>query len=600
MRVQIAFDLAANGIGDFFTLDDTTKGVLDGATYLLAGDVLVDVTSDVRAVQVRRGRSRTLEKFTAGNANLVLDNRDRAYDPLNGPIIGGTRTNLYTNPSFEVDTAGWGFNSASAGVRSTAQSYAGSAALLLTANGGANFGAFVSTRLPVTAGLAYTGSAYVRDINTANQYRLIFEWYDSGGTFISNSVGPNTSVTSASWTRVSYTATAPVGATSAFVSVYSAGLPASSTQAYFDAYLCEQSSTLGAYFDGSYADPSISVNSKSWTGTAHSSTSTLVWNSYAGSPYYGSIVPRKEVRIDVDGNYLFTGNIEDWNFSYSLSEDSTAEPSCVDGMAWIASRTLPAGTATSQATGARVGAVLDLISWPAPTRAISTGQATLAADVRADDVNALDYLNTVALSDPGAFFVSKEGMATFRDRADLQTLNDSGVIFGTGGIPFTGIEVVYGTEEMTNQANVVWSAGTAVGGTAVGNDLTAQAAYGVMDATYTTLLSSATQAEDLADWLVGQYGQPRYRVDRLQVRLDGLTGTQVNDVLGLELGDAVQVIWTPNSMGSAVSQYVSIDGIEHSATPAMHDVTFTLSQTQAAFLLDSSSLGVLDTNALGF
>lgn len=403
MRVQIAFDLAANGLGDFFTLDDATKGVLDGVTYLLAGDVLVDVTDDLRAVQVRRGRSRTLEKFTAGNANLVLDNRDRTYDPTN------------------VD-----------------------------------------------------------------------------------------------------------------------------------------------------------------------------------SPYYGSLVPRKEVRVDVDGYPLFTGNVEDWNYSYSLSGDSLAEPSCIDGMAWIASRTLPAGTATSQLTGARASAVLDLISWPAPNRAIAAGQATLAADVRPDDVNALDYLNTVALSDPGAFFVAKDGKATFRDRADLQSLNDSGVIFGTGGIPFTDIGVVYGTEEMTNQANVVWSAGTAIGGTATANDLTAQTAYGVMEATYTTLLSSSLQADDLAEWLVGQYGQPRYRVDSLQVRLDGLTGTQVNDVLGLELGDAVQVIWTPNNAGSAVSQYVSIDGIEHSATPAMHDVTFTLSQTQAAFMLDSSSLGVLDTNALGF
>jgi hypothetical protein len=403
MRVQIAFDLAANGIGDFFTLDDTTKGVLDGATYLLAGDVLVDVTSTVRSVQVRRGRSRTLEKFTAGNANVTLDNRDRSYDPTN------------------VD-----------------------------------------------------------------------------------------------------------------------------------------------------------------------------------SPYYGSLVPRKEVRIDVGGVYLFVGNVEDWNYSYSLSGDSIAEPSCVDGLAYIATQTLPAGTATSQLTGARIGAVLNTISWPAATRSISTGNATLAADVVADGANALDYLQQVALSEPGSFFMSSDGMATFLDRTDLQSLSDTGVVFGDGGIPFTDIGVVYGTEEMTNQASVTWSAGTAVGGTAVSDDLTSQAAYGVMESAYTTLLSSATQADDLADWLVGQYAQPRYRVDRLTVRLDGLLGSQVNDVLGLDLGSVVQVTWTPNALGSAVSQSVFIDGIEHSATPAQHDVTFTLSETQAAFILDSSELGVLDQDPLAF
>jgi hypothetical protein len=403
MRVQIAFDLAANGIGDFFTLDDTTKGVLDGATYLLAGDVLVDVTGTVRAVQVRRGRSRTLEKFTAGNANVTLDNRDRSYDPTN-----------------------------------------------------------------------------------------------------------------------------------------------------------------------------------------------------ADSPYYGSLVPRKEVRIDVDGAYLFVGNVEDWNYSYSLSGDSIAEPSCVDGLAYIATQTLPAGTATSQLTGARIGAVLNTISWPAATLSISTGNATLAADVVADGANALDYLQQVALSEPGAFFMSSDGMATFLDRTDLQAPADTGVVFGDGGIPFTDIGVVYGTEEMTNQASVTWSAGTAIGGTAVADDLTSQAAYGVMESAYTTLLSSALQADDLADWLVGQYAQPRYRVDRLTVRLDGLLGSQVNDVLGLDLGSVVQVTWTPNALGSAVSQVVFIDGIEHSATPAQHDVTFTLSETQAAFILDSEEFGLLDQDSLAF
>ena len=54
MKVQVAFDLSANGIGNYFTLNDSTRGVLDGATYVLAGDVLVDLTDRVRSVQVKR------------------------------------------------------------------------------------------------------------------------------------------------------------------------------------------------------------------------------------------------------------------------------------------------------------------------------------------------------------------------------------------------------------------------------------------------------------------------------------------------------------------------------------------------------------------
>lgn len=406
MRAQIAFNLAANGVGSYFTLDDATKGVFENVTYLLAGDVLVDVTSDLRSVQIRRGRSRTLEKFTAGNANLVLDNRDRAYDPLN-----------------------------------------------------------------------------------------------------------------------------------------------------------------------------------------------------TSSPYYGSLVPRKEVRIDVDGTYLFVGNVEDWNYNYSVSGDSVAEPSCVDGMSYIANQTLSAGTAAAQATGARTGAILDLIGWPSTTRAISTGQATLGADVRAENTNALEYLTKVALSDPGAFFVSADGKATFRDRLDAQTFTTSSATFGgtaVGAIPFIDIGVVYGTEEMTNRADVTWMSGAAVGGTATASDTTSQTAYGVIDATYATLLASQSDAQTLADYIVGTYAQPRYRLDRITVRLTGLDSAKKSTVLALDLGSVATVNWTPNDTGSAISQAVVIDGIEHSATPSIHDVTFTLSETQVAFILDSTTFGTLDDDSLGF
>ena len=86
-RVRIAFDLAAGGSGDFFTLDDPTKGELDNATYKLAGDILEDVTADVRSVTVRRGRSRELERYQAGAVTVDLDNTGRKYDPAAGTAI---------------------------------------------------------------------------------------------------------------------------------------------------------------------------------------------------------------------------------------------------------------------------------------------------------------------------------------------------------------------------------------------------------------------------------------------------------------------------------------------------------------------------------
>ena len=105
-KVFVAFDLSAAGSGDFFTLNDPVKGELDNTTYPLAGDILTDVTSDVRTVSIRRGRSRELDRFQAGDLNVVLDNRDRDYDPTNA-LATGTRLNQAINPSFEVDLTGY-------------------------------------------------------------------------------------------------------------------------------------------------------------------------------------------------------------------------------------------------------------------------------------------------------------------------------------------------------------------------------------------------------------------------------------------------------------------------------------------------------------
>lgn len=104
--VEIAFDLAAAGSGDFFTLNDPVKGELDNTIYTLAGDILTNVTTDVRNVRLRRGRSRELDKYQAGYCDVTLDNRDRDYDPSNA-LETGTRLNQAINPSFEVDLTGY-------------------------------------------------------------------------------------------------------------------------------------------------------------------------------------------------------------------------------------------------------------------------------------------------------------------------------------------------------------------------------------------------------------------------------------------------------------------------------------------------------------
>ena len=76
--VEIGFEAPSSSA---FTLDDSVRGLLDGS-FGLGGPVLTDVTSFVRGVTVRRGKSRILDnKFQAGIASIQLDNRARTFDP---------------------------------------------------------------------------------------------------------------------------------------------------------------------------------------------------------------------------------------------------------------------------------------------------------------------------------------------------------------------------------------------------------------------------------------------------------------------------------------------------------------------------------------
>ena len=65
------------------TLDKGTLG--DGALFY-------DITSAVRTIDTSRGRRRSLDRFATGTCTIVLDNRNRAFDPTNtaGPYYNST------------------------------------------------------------------------------------------------------------------------------------------------------------------------------------------------------------------------------------------------------------------------------------------------------------------------------------------------------------------------------------------------------------------------------------------------------------------------------------------------------------------------------
>jgi hypothetical protein len=85
----IDFTDGATFISTAFTLDNSTKGILDTAQLANADDS-VDVSSIALQASIRRGRNRILDKFEAGTATVILQDDNGNFNPsnTNSPYYG--------------------------------------------------------------------------------------------------------------------------------------------------------------------------------------------------------------------------------------------------------------------------------------------------------------------------------------------------------------------------------------------------------------------------------------------------------------------------------------------------------------------------------
>jgi hypothetical protein len=319
---------------------------------------------------------------------------------------------------------------------------------------------------------------------------------------------------------------------------------------------------------------------------------------YSASPYAGNIIPRRPIRITTDGVRMFTGSVDDWNFDYNPGGGSLAEIVASDDFTLIARQQLEPGTATPELTGARVTAVLDMdtVKWPEGQRDIDPGHSTLGDDVF--DGNVLDYLQTVERSEQGQLFISKSGDLVFRDRLDATPKSGSITTFaddGTG-IPYTHVNVNFGTELLFNQAVV----SSPVGFATAFNEFS-QTQYGITSTELDTLVDTQGQLDNLADYTVQKYARPEYRFAGVSMNLDTMSDTELDSVLALELGDVVLIKFTPNNIGDPILQYGQIISLDNSIEGQRHDITIGVTALDWTFLvLDDALFGTIGDNSLAF
>jgi len=343
---------------------------------------------------------------------------------------------------------------------------------------------------------------------------------------------------------------------------------------------------------------------------------------FENSPFRGQIEPRRQIKISVDDVSQYEGTIDDWNIEYDQGGNSFAVAQAFDGIANLANIRLEDFTpGTSGAvfvlddlfqgvlngtdgllggnvtTGKAIDSALDNIGWPDSKKDLDDGLAVVEENQIADGTIILDYLQTVAQSEPSGVFISKDGSVKFveRNAGFLGTkpfLADDGT-----GIPYTVVSVIFGTELLFNEI-IVTNSQTQV----LETSETSINLYGKRDVTRNTVLNSVTQMEQLADFLVRKFDAPEFRFEVLEINLANLNPTERAEIVALELGDFVEVKFTPNDIPPAIERFGEVISIKSTFTPTSEVIQIGLQSTQGALIvLGDAAFGKLDSESvLGF
>lgn len=563
-----------------------------------------DITSFVRSVDISRGVSRELDTFQAGSCTVVLDNNLRTFDPsyTASPYYGEvkpqaavriTSGNVVVFVGF-VDN--WSFD------------------YQIVADATATIVAYDSiSRLNKTELVALTWGAEKTDVRVGRVLdRPEVAWPASARQISQGAItlgADSVSSGTTAWDYIQTIAQSEGGA--AFVS--GTGDVVFKSQV---AALAPNSVTT--YRTNLCLNPSIEANTTNWTGTrvstvAYKNTYSLEGTGYfqwdylppaASEVYYGVLYSDLTSTWVKNTTYTFSA----WVYSTITSDVTivagfkrTASPARIDKDSQTLTLTANTWTrlsATATPGANSMGAYLEI-----------EGAETLYVDAVLIEASAYadEYFDgTAKPTDTSLITYTTSWNGTAFNSTSTLTITTTydpsvpnAIVLGDQGgaaIPYTDIAVVYASETLYNNVVVGIASGTAT----VTNS-TLGTAYGIR--TYTidpAIVADGANGTALANYLLGLYDNPQLRFDSVSMALEGLSAVDQVSVLESDIWSAASITYTPSAIGSAISGYQRVVGVNHSITPDTHRVTFNLAEYGNKFRLDSPELGILDTNVLGY
>jgi hypothetical protein len=201
------------------------------------------------------------------------------------------------------------------------------------------------------------------------------------------------------------------------------------------------------------------------------------------------------------------------------------------------------------------------------------------------------WVGTERFSDSVHAVTVKAGTAAATAIVNFADNYGQSVFLGTG-LQIYDLQVQYASDQFYNQVNVV----RASGGTATTQSTASQALYGIRTFAETDNLGiSPARSSAMVKEIYGQFGSPDYVLTSLDLKLEAMAGTAQARVQAIDLYDPARVVFRPSSTGSNIDKKYTIISIKQDFTPETHKVSLGLAPFGAGMLLNSTYMGILDT-----
>jgi len=277
------------------------------------------------------------------------------------------------------------------------------------------------------------------------------------------------------------------------------------------------------------------------------------------SSLYPGVEPARSLNIWADDIQVFSGIVDDIDLAFDPSGDAVVQVQASDELSRLALAEFPPdGLAVGEEdSGQRITDVLASNSdfWDSGTD-IATGDSTLAAGTATGNV--VQYLNTVARSEGGVLFVGRDGDLVFRNR--LFAVTETPVVLSDDGS-----DVAY--EGLVRQTSGE-SLRTVAFGERNGSRRERESTLGLLRFGFRALdlgellLLTDADVDERLDFELTLRSVPNPTVREVRVSQER---AQATSVLGLELGDPIEVEFTPPGV-SAITEEGIVLNLRHDFT----------------------------------